>query len=247
MNIDFMEAVHGCKHEVDVPRQENCSPCGGSGVEPGTQPDPCDTCGGTGEVVQAQMFLRIRTVCPTCSGRGQVVRTPCIRCRGQGSERITDTLTITVPAGVQSGQVLRIGGKGNEGSPGAPAGDLYVELNAAEHEFFERRGDDVLCTVPVSYAQACLGASMVVPTVHGETELVVPRSTPSGKIFTLAQQGAPRLDGRGTGDQYVQVVVSVPKSFSPKEEALLRQLAEVQDEPVGDKGFLRDFWARLTS
>lgn len=247
MSIDFLQAVHGCQKEIDVPRQERCSPCDGSGAAAGSTPETCESCGGVGEVIQAQMFLRIRTTCPTCRGRGQVIRSPCEACRGRGSTRVTDKFTVTVPAGVDNGLQLRLGGKGNEGDAGAPAGDLFVAIHVEPHEFFKREGANILCTVPVSYAQACLGAEIPVPTVDGESTLEVPEGSPSGKVFKLDRLGAPRLDGRGRGDQYVQVVVAVPTTLSALEEDLLRQLAEIQNDSVVEKGFLREFWDRLTN
>jgi len=247
LQVDFLEAVHGCQREIEIPRQDRCERCDGSAMEPGTSPETCGSCGGVGEVVQAQMFLRIRTVCPTCGGSGQILTTPCTGCAGSGRTRVTDKMTVTVPAGVDNGLQLRLGGKGNAGDPGAPAGDLYVSLRVRPHEFFRRDGADVLCTVPASYAQVCLGADLVLPTVDGEAVLEIPPGTPSGKIFSLPRLGAPRLDGRGRGDQVVQVVVAVPTRLSEREEELLRELAELQDAAVVDRGFLRDFWDRLTN
>jgi len=247
MVVDFMDAVHGCQEEISVDRAGACGTCTGSGVEPGKQPEQCETCGGVGEVIQSQMFLRIRTVCPGCQGRGQVVRHPCKSCDGRGTERVTDTLTVTVPAGIESGQVLRLSGRGNEGREGSAPGDLYVEVVTREHEFFERRGSDIFCELPVSYAQACLGTKLAVPTVSDETEIDIPAGTPSGKVFQLNGHGAPRLDGRGSGNQFVQMVVSVPTTLSPREEELLRELAELQDAKVVDRGFLREFWDRITN
>jgi molecular chaperone DnaJ len=245
--VDFMDAVHGCQQEITVDRAGQCGPCTGSGVEPGKEPEQCETCGGVGEVIQSQMFLRIRTVCPGCHGRGQVIRHPCKACDGRGTESVTDNLTVTVPAGIESGQVLRLSGRGNDGREGASPGDLYVEVVAQDHEFFERRGADIFCELPMSYAQACLGTVVKVPTVSGETDVDIPAGTPSGKVFQMNGQGAPRLDGRGVGSQFIQVVVSVPTSLSPREEELLRELAELQDAKVVDRGFLREFWDRLTS
>ncbi|MAY81971.1 MAG: molecular chaperone DnaJ [Deltaproteobacteria bacterium] len=247
VQVPFMDAAHGCQQEISVSREQACGTCDGSGAKPGTSPETCTTCGGVGEVIQAQMFLRIRTVCPACHGRGQIITSPCVDCRGTGRERVTDKLTVTVPAGIETGQVLRLSGKGNTGGEGAPSGDLYVEVMVDDHEFFERRGSDVLCELPVSYAQACLGAEVTVPTVHGETTVDIPAGTPSGKVFQLRNEGAPRLDGRGRGDQFVQAVVAVPTSLSTREEELLRELADLQDANVVDKGFLREFWDRLTS
>jgi len=176
-----------------------------------------------------------------------VVRHPCKSCDGRGTEAVTDKLTVTVPRGIESGQVLRLSGRGNDGREGASPGDLYVEVVAEDHEFFERRGPDIFCELPVSYAQACLGTVVTVPTVSSETEVDIPAGTPSGKVFQLNGHGAPRLDGRGVGIQFVQVVVSVPTTLSQREEELLRELAELQDAKVVDRGFLREFWDRLTS
>ena len=247
VEVDFLEAVHGCQPEISVTRDAKCGTCDGTGVEPGKSPVTCDTCGGVGEVIQAQMFLRIRTVCPACNGRGEVIKDPCGDCRGRGTQKITDKLSVSVPAGIESGQVLRLSGKGNEGGEGAPPGDLYVEVATKPHEFFERRGPDVFCELPVSYPQACLGAEITVPTVHGETVLTIPGGTPSGKVFQLNQEGAPKLNGRGRGNQFVQMVVAVPGSMSAREEQLLRELASIQNERVVERGFLREFWDRLTS
>ena len=246
VDVDFLDAVHGSEQEITVGRDASCEVCDGSGIEPGHSPETCETCGGVGEVIQAQMFLRIRTVCPTCHGTGQVIRHPCKSCDGRGTQKVKDKLKVTIPAGIESGQVLRLSGKGNSGAQGATPGDLYVEVAAKPHEFFERRGADVFCEVPVSYAQACLGSEIVVPTVHGESDLTIPRGTPSGKVFQLNDEGAPRLSGRGNGHQFVQMVVAVPTKLSTAEEDLLRKLADVQDENVAERGFLREFWGRLT-
>ena len=251
LKIDFMEAVSGVQKEVEVPRMCRCERCTATGVEPGSKPETCGTCGGRGEVIQRQMFLQIRTTCPACRGRGQVVRNPCTECRGSCRVRQTNKLQVTVPAGIATGQQLRLGGKGNDGDAGAPPGDLYVVVQVGEHEFFQRDGDDVLCEVPMTFAQAALGATITVPTVHGEQKLEIPRGTPSGKVFTLQGAGMPKLARRGgNGDQRVQVIVSVPTKLSAREEELIRQLAELQagegGPKVAEKGFLQDFWDKLT-
>ncbi len=248
LDISFMEAVHGCSKEIEVPRHGRCGRCSATGVEPGSKPETCNTCGGHGEVIQAQLFVRIRTTCPTCRGRGQVVRNPCTECKGQGQTRQTGNLTVQVPAGVNNGLQLRLTGKGDEGDPGAPAGDLYVLIQVDEHETFKRDGDDILCQIPVTFPQAALGASIKIPTIDGETDLEIPRGTASGKVFKLDGKGAPRLTRRGgRGDQHVQVVVSVPTKLSAKEEELIRQLAELQEGKVTEKSFFQDLFGRLTS
>ena len=251
VKVDFLESVHGCSKEVEYDRQARCDSCGGNGVQSGSKPETCGTCRGAGEVIQAQMFLRIRTVCPTCQGQGQVIRNPCRSCNGSGRQKEQEKLTVKVPAGIHEGLRIRLHGKGDDGDVGAPTGNLYVQVVVAEHPIFRRDGNDVVCTVPISYSRACLGGTIDIPTVDAVSEpLDIPAGTPSGKVFTLRNKGVPRLDGRGRGDQHVQVVVAVPKTLTPKEEELIRQLAELQDEKVRDKGFwedVRGFFGRFTA
>jgi len=251
LQLDFLEAVHGLQKEIEVPRNASCDTCEGSGAKPGTSPTRCDMCGGAGEVTQAQMFIRIRTTCPKCRGAGEMITEPCGTCSGSGRTRASSKLNVNIPGGVATGLQLRLTGQGDYGDPGAPPGDLYVEVEVREHEFFRREGDDVLCTIPVSYPKACLGGEITVPTVddveNGDL-LEIPKGTPSGRVFTLRSRGAPRLGRRGgRGDQHVQVVVRVPEKMGPAEEELVRQLAELQEEQVDEKGFFKDFWSRITS
>ena len=220
-------------------------------AEPGSTPVTCDMCNGQGEVIQAQMFIRIRTTCPKCRGRGQVIKDPCTKCDGKGRVRKTSKLSVNVPAGVDNGLQLRLTGKRDEGSPGAPPGDLYVAIKVKQHEFFKRDGDDILCQVGVAYPQACLGGEITIPTVDeddDEAPLEIPAGTPSGKVFTLRGKGAPRLGGRrGRGDQHVQVVVRVPKKMTKQEEDLIRKLAELQGTKVEHKSFFKQVWDDLTT
>ncbi len=248
VRIGFLESVHGCSKEVEYDRQQRCETCGGNGVQAGGKPETCGTCRGTGEVIQAQMFLRIRTTCPTCQGQGEIIRNPCRSCSGSGRTRAREKLTVKIPAGIHEGLRIRLHGKGDDGDPGAPTGNLYVQVTVDEHELFRRDGNDVVCTIPIGYPRACLGGQIEVPTVDDTPEMLeIPKGTPSGKIFTLRGRGVPRLDGRGRGDQHVQVVVAVPKNLTPREEELIRQLADVQEEKVRDKGFwsdLKDFFGK---
>ncbi len=250
VRISFLEAVHGCQKEIEYDRQQRCDSCGGNGVQSGSRPETCNTCRGTGEVIQAQMFLRIRTVCPTCQGQGEIIRNPCRSCTGSGRVRAREKLSVKVPAGIHEGLRIRLHGKGDDGDAGAPTGNLYVQVAVDEHELFRRDGNDIVCTIPVGYPRACLGGPIEVPTVDEAPEtLELPKGTPSGKIFTLRGRGVPRLDGRGRGDQLVQVVVAVPKHLTPREEELIRQLADAQDEKVKDKGFwsdIKDFFGKTT-
>lgn len=250
VKINFLEAVHGCQKEIEYDRQQRCEGCGGNGVQAGSRPETCNTCRGTGEVIQAQMFLRIRTTCPSCQGQGEIIRNPCRSCSGSGRTRIKEKLSVKIPAGIHEGLRIRLHGKGDDGDPGAPTGNLYVQVAVDEHELFRRDGNDIVATIPVGYARACLGGTIDIPTVDEAPEtLDLPKGTPSGKIFTLRGRGVPRLDGRGRGDLLIQVVVAVPKNLTPREEELIRQLAEVQEEKVKDKGFwsdLKDFFGRPT-
>lgn len=249
LQISFMEAVHGCSKEIQVPKLATCDVCNGSGAKPGSSPITCTTCGGHGEVIQAQMFFRIRTSCPACRGSGKTIRDHCTRCNGRGKVPVTEKLTVTVPAGVDNDMQLRIPGKGESGERGGPPGNLFVTIHVERHTDFERRGPHIFSQVPMSYPQACLGATIKVATVDGETDLVIPPGTPSGKVFVLRDAGVPSLRGRGKerGDHHVQVVVAVPQSLSPEEEDLVRKLARLQDERVRDRGFWRDLLSRLTA
>lgn len=236
LQLEFLEAALGCEKEIQVPRHAHCEACNGSGAAPGSSPTTCGTCRGAGEVIQAQMFLRIRTGCPTCGGSGKIVKDKCTSCEGQGRTRVSSKMKVTVPAGVDDGLQIRDRGKGDFGDPGAPPGDLYVTLHVKKHDFFDRDGTTVLCQVPISYPKACLGGEITVPTIEGEATLTVEPGTPSGRQFVLRGKGIASLSGRGRGDQVVQVVVSVPKSLSGREEELVRELARLQDEQVKEKG-----------
>lgn len=245
LEIDFLEAVHGCSHEVTVPKHKLCDTCDGSGAAPGSQPSACGTCGGQGEVIQAQGFFRIRTTCPTCRGEGRVVQDPCPACRGRRAVPVSEKLKITLPAGVDDEMQLRLSGKGEPSLAGGPPGDLYVTVRVRKHVDFERRGLDIYSQVPMSYAQACLGTTLTVETVDGLHELEIPQGTPSGKVFRLFGKGVSAVRRRQRGDHYIQAVVAVPKTLTAEEEELIRQLAELQDEKVQEKGFFRDLVDRL--
>ncbi len=245
MKLDFLGAVHGVKDKkIKVPRSVHCETCDGTGSAD-SKVTTCSTCNGMGVVLQQQMFVRIKTTCPTCRGKGTIIANPCAPCRGSGRVKKEETVTVSIPAGVDTGNRLRVSGKGNQGDVGAPAGDLFVDIHVTEHDFFMREDNDILCSVPISYPKACLGAKIRVPTVDGETELEVPPGTPSGKVFTLRNKGVPFVNRRhGRGDQLVQVVVSVPTKMTTEEEELIRNLAEVQGQKVEDAGFFSKIFGK---
>lgn len=252
LNLEFLEAAHGCSKEIEVPKHALCDTCTGSGVAAGSKPVTCATCKGAGEVVQAQMFLRIRTTCPACGGSGQTIKDPCTTCSGSGRTRMAEKLKVTIPAGVDEGMQMRLTGKGDVGDPGAPPGDLYVNIRVTPHEVFSRDGLNVLCTLPVHYSLACLGGDIQVPTIDGETKITLPPGTPSGKVVPLRGKGIPSLNGRGRGDQLVQVVVAVPKEMSAREIELVRELAEISGARVAERDRsvldeMKDWLGRFTS
>lgn len=252
LTIDFLEAAHGVTKEIQVPKHALCDSCSGSGVAAGSQPVTCATCKGHGEVIQAQMFLRIRTTCPSCGGSGQTIKDPCTSCSGQGRTRVSEKVTVKVPAGVDDGMQIRHHGKGDVGDPGAPNGDLYVTMRVQPHPVFSRDGTNVLCTVPVHFSVACLGGEITIPTIDGDQPFTVPAATPSGKVFQLRGKGVPSLNGRGRGDQLVQVVVKVPKELTPREQELIRELGAIAGEKVSDKDRsvlegVKDWFGRITS
>jgi len=242
VRVDFMEAAHGTKKEIDFLRHVHCEACEGKGLKAGASPQSCGTCGGAGQVIQASGLLRIRTTCPSCRGQGEVVDPSdrCPDCRGSGRTRRHESLIVTVPAGVDSGMQIRLLGKGESGDPGAPPGNLYATIEVEPHEVFTRKGSETFCEIPVPYPLVVLGGEITVPTVDGEEALEIPAGTPSGRVFTLRNKGIVRVNRRGQrGNHHIQIVVEVPKRVTPEEEELLRQLAELQGSGVQEKGFWR--------
>lgn len=226
VTLDLREAATGCQKDIQVHRKRACSRCGGSGSEPGTEPETCEYCGGHGQVMQAQGFFRIQTTCPACRGSGQLVRHKCNGCYGSGRENETVTRRVTIPAGVDAGQHLCLRGEGEVGPQGGPAGDLYVEIHVKDHPIFHREGPHLLCRIPISYTQAALGATIEVPLVIGKEQLDIPPGTQPGEMFRLRGKGMPDPRGRESGDLHVEIQVVVPKKLSDEHESLLRKLAE---------------------
>lgn len=249
LRIDFMEAVHGTTQEISVPRRIHCETCDGDGLKPGKAPAGCETCGGVGQVIQQQGFLRIRTACPACRGAGKVIDPAdrCDDCGGSGKQRETSEMEISVPPGCYPGLKIRHPGKGEAGDPGAPPGDLYITIDVEPHEIFKRQDDDIYVSVPVPYPVMCLGGEITVPTVHGEESLMVKRGTASGFEVTMRNKGVPHVRNRNRrGDHHVRLVVDVPTKLSEEEEELLRKLAEHHDVGVQEKGFWQSIIGKIT-
>jgi molecular chaperone DnaJ len=235
LEILFEEAVAGFHTKIKIPRWENCSSCQGTGARKGSKPVTCQTCGGRGQIRSQQGFFTIARTCPHCHGMGQVIREACPDCHGDGRVRRERVLEIKIPPGVDDGTRLRVSGEGEAGAHGSPPGDLYVVLHVREHPFFERRGNDLYCTVPISIAQAALGTVLKVPTLRGQERLTIPEGTQSRSVFRLRGLGAPSLDGRGPGDLYVEIHVVVPTRLTREQQRLLEMLGpsiQVENKPL---------------
>jgi len=237
LDVSFEEAAFGMQTQLRIPRAERCAACSGSGAAPGTHPTSCPTCRGSGQVTFQQGFFSVARTCSHCRGSGRIVAEPCKTCRGQGQLPIERTLQIQIPAGVDNGSQLRIGGEGEPGALGGPSGDLYVVLRVADHAFFKRDGTHLVCEMPVGVAQAALGATIEVPTLDGaRAKLHVPEGTQSGTVLKLRGQGIPALGGRGRGDLHILVRVVVPKHLNAEQRRLFEQLAKTLPVPdVKDK------------
>lgn len=234
LEISFMEAAKGAKREVQVDRHVRCTTCGGNGAKPGTQPIRCRACGGRGQVAHQQGFFMIATPCPQCRGQGTVITDKCGGCQGAGQVARRDTVTVTVPAGIDDGQRLRLSGQGEASpAPGGEAGDLYIHFKVQPDPRFHREGDDLLVEVPITFAEAALGTTVQVPTLDGSESLEVPAGTQPMTERVLPQRGVPNVRGRGRGDLVVRLLVQVPKKLSSEGRALVEQLAAHLPVPPG--------------
>ena len=227
LTISFEEAAKGCAKEITLVRDESCENCKGTGARPGTSPQTCPTCKGSGQVrvTQNTAFGRIQNVrvCETCHGEGKVVNDPCPKCNGRGVVRTSKRRTIKIPAGIDDGQVIRISGQGGPGVHGGPPGDLQVLIHVRPHKYFKRKGTDLYCDVPISFSQAALGAEIDVPTLEQPVKYAVPEGTQPGTVFRVKGQGIPSLRGSGKGDLFIQIIVEIPKRLTDKQKELLNQ------------------------
>lgn len=243
--IEFEEAVFGAEKEIQIQRPEICASCFGSGAEPGTSPIRCTTCNGTGEVRRVKQsilgsFVNV-TVCPQCQGTGEMIVTPCKTCDGRKQVQQTRNLTVKIPGGVDNDTQIRLNGEGGPGVDGGPPGNLYVILTVRKHDYFQRRGDDILLDLEVNVAQAALGDEVTVPTVDGEEKLIIPPGTQSGAVFRLRARGVPYLRRVGRGDQLVITQVAIPKNLTDEQEKLFAELGRTLGKeviPQREKGIL---------
>ena len=226
LELELPQAVFGYTTEVEIPRLMECETCSGSGAAKGHSPVTCDQCQGSGQMRISQGFFQLQQPCNRCRGTGRIVRNPCDTCLGQGRVRRTRKLAVKVPAGVSTGDRIRLGGEGEAGRNGGPAGDLYIEMNVKPHPIFEREGDDLSCEVPVSFATAVLGGAVKVPTLEGDVSLKIPAETQSGRVFRLRDKGVKPVRGGDRGDLFCRVVVETPVNLSSEQRELLKQFDE---------------------
>ena len=239
VNISFEEAAFGCEKEVTVAKVEQCPDCKGSGCAAGSTPEICPDCKGRGTVTQAQRtpfgMMQSQAQCSRCRGSGKIIHQPCKTCKGMGSIRRQHKVKVTIPAGIDDGQAISQRGKGNVGANGGPAGDLLISVIVRPHAKFERDGNSVLLEMPISYAQAALGADIQMPTLDGDVKMTIPEGTQPGAVFRLRGKGIPYLRGSGRGDQFVTVTLEVPKNLTGSQKELLRQFAASMGEYDGVK------------
>jgi molecular chaperone DnaJ len=246
LEISFEESARVSETTIQIPRQETCDTCKGSGAAPGSRPTTCPQCHGRGQLRYQQGFFTVARTCGQCRGTGQIIGTPCSTCRGAGRVQKERKLTVKIPAGIATGQRLRLSGEGESGANGGPAGDLYVVIHVQEHSFFHREGNDLFCEIPLSFPTLALGGEITVPTLEGNEPFTLPEATQSGETFRLRGRGMPDVTGRGRGDLLVTVRVTTPKKLTRAQKKILQQLADTlpadkfeplpRDEQEGEKG-----------
>ena len=230
LELTLEQAVFGTEAKIRVPTMVSCKTCDGSGAKKGTSATTCTTCGGAGQVRMQQGFFAVQQTCPQCHGQGKMISDPCPDCRGQGRKQEEKTLSVKVPAGVDTGDRIRLGGEGEAGEQGAPSGDLYVQMHVKPHEIFTRDDNDLLCEMPISIGVAALGGEIEVPTLNGRIRLKIPAETQSGKLFRMRGKGVKPVRGGATGDLLCQVTVETPVKLSNKQKDMLKEFERsIQD------------------
>ena len=230
LELELEKAVFGETLSIDIPTLVECEVCNGSGAAKGTSPEVCSTCEGHGQVRMQQGFFSVQQTCPRCRGTGQIITNPCSDCSGQGRMRKSKTLSVKIPAGVDSGDRIRLSGEGEAGRNGGPAGDLYVEVRVKPHKIFERDGSTLSCEVPVSFATATLGGAVEVPTLGGQVSLKIPPETQSGRMFRLKGKGVRQVRGGPVGDLYCRVAVETPVKLTGEQKDMLKKFQASVDE-----------------
>ena len=234
VSVSFTDAAFGCEKSVTLERSEMCGTCKGNGCAPGTTPEVCPDCHGTGTVqVRRQTPMGVfasNGPCRKCGGTGRLIHQPCPECRGGGTVRKRKTIQVTIPAGIDHGQTISLRGQGNAGKNGGPAGDLLITVMVQPHDLFRRDGVDVFCEAPITITQAVLGAELEIPTIDGKVKYSIPEGTQTGTVFRLKGKGIPVLNGRGRGDQYVTVTIETPRNLNKEQKEALRKFSETVGE-----------------
>jgi len=235
LTLSFMEAAFGTETKIDLEKLEICPSCQGTKCEPGTHPDTCRQCSGTGQISRSQGFFTVRTTCYQCNGTGQIIPNPCKSCRGIGQIKVNKTVTVKIPAGVDNGSRLRLSREGEAGNYGGPPGDLYVFIHVEPHEFFERDNTNIVCQIDISFVQAALGDTLAVPTLNGKKELKIPKGTQPGELFRFRGEGIPSLRNGKRGDEIIQVLMKTPTHLNKKQETLLKEFARIESNKFPNK------------
>ena len=239
VSVSFTEAAFGCEKSVTLERSEQCPTCKGNGCAPGTTPEICPDCHGTGTVQTRRQtpmgVFASNGPCRKCGGTGRLIHQPCPNCRGTGAVRKRKTIKVNIPAGIDHGQTISLRGQGNAGKNGGPAGDLLITVMVQPHELFHRDGVDVFCEAPITFAQAVLGAELEIPTLDGKVKYSIPEGTQTGTVFRLKGKGIPVLNGRGRGDQYVTVTIETPRNLNKEQKEALRRFSETLGESNYEK------------
>jgi molecular chaperone DnaJ len=245
IEVTLEEVAKGAKKEIDFTRQDLCTTCNGNGAKPGSKPVTCVACGGQGQVAQTGFggMFRMVTTCPSCGGQGKVYREKCSDCKGSGRMPKHRVLVVPIPAGIREGQAIRISGEGEPGQGGGPRGDLHVVIHVAAHQVFERDGDDLVLKMPISFAQAALGASVKVPTLEDEQTVTIKPGTQHGATIRIPGKGLPNLRGGRAGDLVVILGIEVPTRLSDKQERLLRDYAATENRDVMPES--HGFWEKI--
>jgi molecular chaperone DnaJ len=243
LEIRFEEAASGVEKEIVIPRMEICQACRGNGAKPGSQPVVCRACRGTGQVRFSQGFLTVSQTCGQCRGQGRVLEHPCPSCRGLGQVKAERTLTVKIPAGVETGTRLKLAGEGESGVRGGPPGDLYVVITVQEHPIFARHGDDLYCEVPISFTQAALGAQIEIPTLAGRAVLKIPPGSQTGTELRVKGKGLPNVRGYGRGDLVARIFVEVPTHLTAKQRDVLEEYARLENG--AGSPLVQGFWEKV--
>ena len=247
MRITLEEAFSGAQKTISVPTSVQCNACTGTGAEGGSEPATCPTCSGMGKVRATQGFFTVERTCPTCSGAGQIIKNPCKSCSGQGRTEKDRALSVNIPVGVETGTRIRLSGEGEAGLRGGPAGDLYIFIEVAPHEIFQREGTNLFCRVPVSMAAAALGGDIEVPTIDGgRSRVKVPAGSQSGRQMRLRSKGMPAVRSSQVGDMFIELAVETPVNLTSRQKELLREFEELSEDnnPEGSSFFssVKSFW-----